>query len=206
MRLGAIVTALALLAGFVAGDVVRTSADQYADRAGERIVAALPGIGDGWIDTLRRIAGPAQIDTLSALMVYDVEYGFPGARNLIGMFEPWHMRVTLHPYPLAYTRYTSNWNQCREAWGYRHPVEVTSTPAGTIAHEFGHRLQFGLRRQPPQSRADTLPTWAQDQSERFADRFARAVLALRGWADPDTADVMMNHYVRYRLIKSYWEE
>lgn len=176
-------------------------------RTAEHAVAALPGVGAGWIDTLRRIAGPTAIDTVSPLEFYDLP------SDLLGLFERWHVLVSINPHMAAYSRFvrnsTSDWCSNRVDWfgggpSYRHPLSMAN-PAGVVAHEFGHRFQFGARPHTVPQKGDTLPSWAFDDNvERFADRFARAMLALRGWDDPDTTDAVLNHRVRYLLLKSYW--
>jgi len=169
----------------------------------ERAVVALPGVGDGWLDTLRRVAGPATIDTVSDLENFD-----EGNNDLIGLFESWHGLISVRPRMIAYTRYQRHWNgdNCR-TFSYLHPVEITGNPAGSLAHEFGHLFQFRARPHPIYEKGDTLPRWAQDNiAERYADRFARAMLAIRGWADPSPYpdDLVLLHHLRYLLVKSYW--
>lgn len=158
--------------------------------APERIVAAMPGVGAGWLDMLRRVAGPATVDTIIQPMLD--EYG----DGLLGMFENWHVLISIRPDLRAYTRNVRS--VCREqSFDYMHPV-TTANPPAVVAHEFGHRLQLALGR--------PLPKWAFIESEQFADRFARAMLALRGWDDPDPKDAVLNAQVRYRLWKSYQED
>lgn len=163
-------------------------------------MAALPGVGAGWLDTLRRVAGPTAIDTVSPLEFYDE------CCNLLGQFERWHMLVSINVHVPAYARFvrSATGTLCQGDWGYQHPLAMAN-PAGVVAHEFGHRFQFGARPHVVPEPGDTLPTWAEDEDvERYADRFARAMLALRGWDDPDTTDVVLNHRVRYLLLASYW--
>lgn len=169
----------------------------------EEIVAALPGVGAGWLDTLRRVAGPVAIDTISPLEAFDE------CCDLLGLFERWHMLISINPHMTAYARFVRNAAAPRPWAGwfgpsYTHPLTMVH-PAGVVAHEFGHRFQFGARPHAVPMPGDTLPRYARDaMDERFADRFARAMLALRGWDDPDPRDAQLNHRVRYLLIASYW--
>lgn len=199
LPLGALVVAC-----FIAGGRLATAANEQDARGPERVVAALPGVGAGWIDTLRRVAGPASIDTISPLEVFDE------CCDLLGLFERWHLIVSINPHVAAYNRFvrnaTADWctNEFIDGPQYRHPLTMTN-PAGVVAHEFGHRFQFGERPHVVPEKGDTMPRWARDDiEERYADRFARAMLALRGWDDADTTDVLLNHRVRYLLLKSYW--
>jgi len=169
----------------------------------EYFVARLPGVGAGWIDTLRRVAGPVAIDTVSALENFE-----EGGSDLIGLFESWHGLISIRAHMIYYSRYQHHYNSdvCR-VFDYIHPVEIAGSPAGTLAHEFGHLFQFRARQHVVPQEGDTLPPWARDNiNERYADRFARAMLALRGWVDasPYRDDVILYHRLRYLLIKSYW--
>lgn len=186
---------------FVAGVIGSALWIDHQDRGPERIVAALPGVGAGWLDTLRRVAGPATIDTVSPLEVFDV------CCDLLGLFERWHVLISINPRVAAYSRFVRHAGAtlCQgDFFGYQHPLTMAN-PAGVVAHEFGHRFQFGERPHDVPQAGDSLPTWARDDNaERFADRFARAMLALRGWDDPDPADQVLTHRVRYLLLRSYW--
>lgn len=179
--------ASALFGAFAAFLITLVAHPEHPDpRAPERAVAALPGVGAGWLDTLQRVAGPVRIDTVNALMR---EY-YGG--HLLGLYEPWHGLVNVSVNIVDYALFI-------RAGGGEHPLTI-ATPAGVTAHEFGHALQFALSRQGP------LPAWAQDSPERFADRFARAMLALRGWDTMDPNDLVLSHYVRYRLLRSHWPD
>lgn len=163
--------------------------------APEYAVAALPGVGQGWLDTLRMVAGDVRIDTVTPLMAYD------DGPSLLGVFEPWHLTVSIRTDMREY--HTFQRSVCgMHSFGYLHPVTL-ATPAAVVAHEFGHRFQFSLWPHGlPGLPGDTVPKYAQDFDERFADRFARAMMALRGWDHPDTADVMLNHVVHIRLVQA----
>lgn len=177
------------------GVMMENSNARYTALATERAVAALPGVGQGWLDTLRLIAGDVRIDTVTPLMAYD------DGPSLLGVFEPWHLLVSIRTDMREY--FTFQRGVCgMHSFGYLHPVTL-ATPAAVVAHEFGHRFQFGLWPHGlPGLPGDTVPKYARDFDERFADRFARAMLALRGWDHPDTADVMLNHVVHIRLVQA----
>lgn len=195
MRAVRILAAVAglVVAAFV-GVLVEASADGWAALGPEREVAAMPGVGQGWIDTLRLVSGfRGRVDTVSAAMVR-TEGDF-----LLGVTEYWHDVVNVRTDMRAYARFVRG-QSCVAGFGYQHPATVTNPP-GVVAHEFGHAFAIalwphGLVREG----GDSLPTWAQGNPEEFADRFARAMLALRGWDDPDRKDVLLNHVVRTRLV------
>jgi len=173
-----LVGAVALLIGAL-GAAARID---WLERGPERIVAALPGVGPGWLDTLTRIAGDVTIDTVNATEL--AHYG----PTLLGLHEPFHHIVSVQTRLTNYMLFIRA-GTCATGWGgYQHPLTV-ATPWGAVAHEFGHHYAFGT---------------SDAGSERFADRFARAVLALRGWDDADPADKVLTHRVRYLLLKSYW--
>ena len=203
--LRALPLAALLVACLIAGGKFATAANDWVAHSPERAVAALPGVGAGWLDTLRRVAGPAAIDTVIPLEFYDQ------CCDLLGQFERWHVLISVNVNMVAYSRFirhvTTQWCAASDGWfsdGYRHPLAMAN-PAGVVAHEFGHRFQFGQRPHVVPQDGDTLPPWARDENEeRFADRFARALLALRGWDDADPADQVLTHRVRYLLLKSYW--
>jgi hypothetical protein len=193
-----------LVIGALAGALGAAARIDWLDHEPERAVAAMPGVGAGWLDTLRRVAGPARIATISPLEFYDE------CCDLLGLFERWHILVSINVDPAAYSRFIRDVSAhlCEsDGFGgavYRHPLAMAN-PAGVVAHEFGHRFQFGERPHVVPQPGDTLPKWARDNiDERFADRFARAMLALRGWDDPDPTDAVLTHRVRYLLIRSYW--
>jgi hypothetical protein len=115
-------TSLWLLA--LAGAVLLGAASERSDArwralAPERAVAALPGVGAGWLDTLRRIAGPATIDTITAPMLAD--YG----DGLLGVFEPWHMIIEIRVNMLAYYRDVRKLCSGARSFGYEHPATTT---------------------------------------------------------------------------------
>lgn len=189
---------LACLGGYVA----RQRYERWRELGPERVVAALPGVGQGWLDTLRRVAGPATVDTLSLQMVAAYEDGDVDANTLLGVSEPWQhlifIRVDLRLYA-RFVRHESGPNPS-------HPL-AEAIPAGVLAHEFGHHFQSRLWPHGEIREAgDSLPSWAQDEREHFADRFSRAMLALRGWDDPDPEDSTMNAIVRVRLAQSFQQE
>lgn len=181
---------LVALAFFLAAPDARTPRD---------VIAELPGVGYGWIDTLERVTMHVTLDTINPR-----EARGDFTHSLLGQYEWDHQLISVQPHMIMYSRYARYWDppSCREQ---THPIEVTGFPAGNLAHEYGHLLQSVLR-YGNDTTYKPLPRWAQDDDERFADRFARALLALRGWTDPDTSDKVMNHEVRYRLIRSYWED
>lgn len=186
---------LVMAAAFVASLLIATPAPKTARDA----IAALPGVGYGWLDTLERVVGPVLYDSTNA-----IEEHYEGP-ELLGMYESEHGLISIQLKPIAYSRYQRHYNAdvCR-AYAYVHPVEIAGYAPGTVAHEFGHLFQFRLQPHEVPQLGDTLPDWADDTKERFADRFARAMLALRGWADPDTTDKVLNNRVRYLLLRSYW--
>lgn len=162
---------------------------EYERLAPERRVAALGGIGAGWIDTLRRVAGPAEVDTLTA------EMGEHFNGTLCGLYEQWYDRVRVSTDMRTYDRLLRALHETegRGMGWYQHPVQL-STPAAVIAHEFGHRLQDSF---------ENAPQWANNAPEVFADRFALAMLAVRGWLDAERADPVLLAIVRHRLRMSY---
>ena len=184
--------AFALLAalsfGVVAGTQIEGRRADYNDLGPERTVAAMPGVGSGWLDTLRRVVGPLKVDTVSTIMLRD----FDG--SLLGLFEPWHNTVNLNPRMIEFTSFIRR-------GGGSHPLTIAN-PAGVVAHEFGHAFQFSIWLE--HGSWECMPDWANDGREHFADRFARVMLAIRGWDEPDREDLVLYHQVRYRLLKSYW--
>lgn len=190
--LGVVVAAACTLAGAMFNE-------QYARwevLAPERAVAGLPGVGEGWLDTLRRVAGDVRIDTISRLMVASE------GQFLLGVHESWHNTISIRTEIRAYTRFLRG-STCLRSFEYQHPTTITH-PAGVVAHEFGHRFEVSLwPHGDVREGGDSLPTFAQGNRERFADRFSRAMLALRGWDDPDSTDAVLNHRVWYLLWRSY---
>src|SRR6266576_2916481 len=63
------------------------------------LVAALPGVGYGWLDTLERVTGGATIDTISVLERYDM------CCDMLGLFERWHSLVSIDVHVIDYGRY-----------------------------------------------------------------------------------------------------
>lgn len=164
--------------------------------APEYAVAALPGVGQGWLDTLRMIAGDARIEAVGPKMIRDE------GPYLLGVEEPWHGLISVRTDMRAYARYIRDSKQWEGGYGYQHPLTMCN-PAGVTAHEFGHRFRESLwPHEAVRESGDSLPTYAQGGEEEFADRFARAMLALRGWDSPDTTDKMLNHVVRFRLMQA----
>ncbi len=162
--------------------------------APERAVAALPGVGQGWIDTLRLVAGDAQVEPINGVMTRTE------GQYLLGVSEPWHDIISIRTDLAAYAKFIRDAKQWSEGFGYQHPLEVC-IPAGVTAHEFGHRWRETLwPHGEVREGGDSLPTWAQGNEEEFADRFARAMLAIRGWDTPDPRDPMLYHIVRMRLV------
>lgn len=197
-RLLLLLSTAALL--FVGGTAFQSQYDRWEARGGERVVAALPGVGTGWLDTLRRVAGDVQVDTISKAML--VAYAEPDDGTMLGAFEPWHNLISVRADMKAYLRYIRQ-NVALQGSEYAHPL-TTASPAGVVAHEFGHLFQANLwPHGEVREGGDSLPSWAQDQRERFADRFARAMLALRGWDAPDPSDSTLNEVVRSLLVASY---
>lgn len=163
----------------------------YRARAPERRVAAMDGIGDGWIDTLRVIAGrDIVVDTL----IGPILSSFEG--DLLGLQEPWYTRVRINTDLATYILFSREVgkNQGR-SFSYVHPPEL-AYPAVVLAHEFGHEYQF------------RHPEWQGWPAEFFADRFAFAMMALRGWMPLNTSsvnDVRLYHALRLALWQSEWE-
>lgn len=190
---------LAIAAASLLGATAWRGYDRWVDGAPERAVAALPGVGQGWLDTLRRIAGPARVAPINAAM-RATEGGY-----LLGVTEPWHDLVSVDTDMASYARFIRD-SRLWVGFGYMHPLSLCN-PAGVTAHEFGHRFRETLWPHGPVREAgDSLPSWAQGGEEEFADRFARAMMALRGWDDPDPRDAVLNHVVRYLLAKSHWAD
>jgi hypothetical protein len=139
------------------------------------VVVNLPGIGQGWLDTLRAVAGPAAVDTLPTAMQGSLSQGhrYPVG----GWYDEVQDVVYINPDTAVYTAFA---RQITRQGTHQHPLE-TANPAGVLAHEFGHRFQLKVLlpadgvREP----GDTLPDWAQGNPEVFADRFATAMLAIR---------------------------
>jgi len=161
----------------------------------ELVVAALPDVGTGWLDTLRTIAGDAAVDTLPfGKQVY--VYGTSRFVQ-VGWYNDVDNVVYVHPDTAAY-RKIRKW--CPPA-RLCHPAELM-VPAGVVAHEFGHRFQVSLwPHGAVREYGDSLPTWAQGDPEVFADRFGIAVMALRGHA-ANVDDSILNRVVRARLQAS----
>lgn len=164
-------------------------AEALKQSAPERRVAAMDGIGAGWIDTLRRVAGSAEIDTLTRPIL---DYYAPF--NLIGLSEAWYDRVRVGTDLGAYMRFSKSVS-AHTGHAYYHPTWL-AYPAAVIAHEFGHQYQ---RRNS---------AWRNWHPEVFADYFAQAALQLRGWLPAEDSDnpslARLRHELRYRLIASYW--
>jgi len=180
---------LLLLGAALIGGLSNNQYRQWQSRSQERAVAALPGVGAGWLDTLRRVAGgdPVTIDTINAVELdWD---GRGGVSYLLGLHEPFHNIISIRLDMKMYAGFVRLGSVCgRDSWGYQHPVTVANPPA-VVAHEFGHHFAMGS---------------PFDGSEEFADRFSRAMMALRGWDTPDSKDVKLYHLLRYRLLASYW--
>lgn len=178
-------TLYVLVATIGVGVGITIGRDHAAYRAlqPERTVAALPGVGQSWIDTLR-IAADGDSVTIEPVNPAMIEAYGP---FLLGLYEPLHRHVALRLDMAAYTAFLRG--QCGAGdrdWSYRHPPELTS-PAGVLAHEFGHHL-LGF-------------------SEERADKFGLALLSIRGWASLDTTDrelVKIHHAARFALIRSRW--
>lgn len=179
--------AVVLLVGFsaLAGVLVSRDVRAYRDLAPERAVIALPGVGPGWVDTLRHITGHAEIDTLTRKMI---DY-YDGA--LAGLYEHWYDRVRLNTHMRAYIALARAGCSEDRGWGHVHPLEIAS-PSGVLAHEFGHRFQAKVRAAYPEA-------WARVPPEVFADRFALAMLAIRGWVPRSETDVAMYRLLKHRL-------
>lgn len=183
---------------FYSGYWVRQDMTRFQNLAPERRVASLPGIGSGWIDTLRRVTGGrVEVDTLPIQIIESYNHG----NNLVGLYEGWYGRVRVGTDMRFYFRPLSRICNKRPSFHghfeYRHPPELWN-PATVIAHEFGHYYQHVV--------ADT--TWKNWHDEIFADRFALTMLAIRGWMDPDTSRMgqVLYHELRTRLWVSRWEE
>lgn len=192
--------------GFICGSIGNFIGwlPEYERAAPERIVTALPGVGPGWLDTLSRVAGNATIDTINDVELYK-DSTFYNGRDLVGLYEWEHDIISLHANLPQYARFQRDIAvsgcMAQMRGQYIHPGDLLS-PAAILAHEFGHMLQY--RASPP---GHVRPAWAIDwNDEHFADRFARAMLSIRGWVDPDTTDKVMNHRVRFLLRRSYWTE
>ncbi len=198
IRIAAAILVLAVTV--ILGAVAMADVDEWVALAPERAVTALPGVGAGWLDTLRRVAGDARVEEVNAAMTATE------GKYLLGVTEPWHQIISINTDMRAYAVFIRDSKAWGEGYGYQHPLALCN-PAGVTAHEFGHRWRETLwPHGEVREGGDTLPTWAQGGEEEFADRFGRAMMALRGWDDPDPKDAVLNHRVRYLLIKSYWEE
>jgi hypothetical protein len=186
--LRAIGLGLLLFGAAIAGAWSTDSYRQWQSLAPERAVASLPGVGAGWLDTLRRVAGgdPVTIDTINAV---EIRWG---GNSLLGLHEPFHHIISIRLDPKSYPEFIRTVSEGDGSWEYQHPVTV-ATPPTVVAHEFGHHFAF---------------TAASEfsRSEEFADRFARAMMALRGWDTADPRDIKLYHRLRYRLMASYWPE
>jgi len=159
----------------------------------ELVVAKLPKIGTGWIDTLRAVAGEAVIDTLPFGKQVFMYGGQPFVQ--VGWYNDGENTIYVHPDTAAYRR-MRKW--CPPA-RLCHPVELM-VPSGVLAHEFGHRFQVCLWPHGPVREAgDSLPTWAQGDPEVFADRFGVALLALRDGRPGVPDDSILNREVRSRM-------
>lgn len=160
--------------------------------APERVVLALPGVGAGWADTLRRIVGgPTAIDTLTAPIIATYD------STLAGLYEPWYHRVRLSPHMLTYYILLREMARTQgAASNWTHPPE-TCSPAMVLAHEFGHAFQYRIRRDGIYER------WWDVDGELFADQFALAMLAIRGWVPDSAADPRLLRALRARLANSY---
>ncbi len=167
---------------------------KYETLSPERAVAALPGVGEGWLDTLRMVAGDAVVEPISPIMVADE------GLYLLGVTEPWHQIISINTDMTAYPRFIRASKLWGEGFGYQHPLALCN-PAGVTAHEFGHRWKETLwPHGEVREGGDTLPVWAQGNPEEFADRFSRAMMVLRGWDVPDPQDLLLTHIVRMRLV------
>lgn len=194
---------LAAIALLMTGYRVRQHYESWQALGPERIVAALPGVGAGWLDTLRRVAGPVTVDTLSKQTVGAYDDGEDESSTMLGVYESWHQLISVRTDLKFYSRFVRRQSGTPNP---SHPL-ASAIPSGVVAHEFGHRFQNSLWPHGEVREAgDSLPSWAQDENEHFADRFARAMLALRGWDDPDPDDSMMNAVVRSRLAQSFRQE
>lgn len=190
---------LSIVLLFVGGAAFQAQFTRWEALGGERVVAALPGVGQGWLDTLRRVAGPVSVDTLSKQEIGSYDDGDVDNSSMLGLYEPWHRSIYIRADMLAFAFYI------RRESGQPNPSHpfTSSNPAGVVAHEFGHAFQSSLWPHGEVREAgDSLPSWAQDEREHFADRFARAMLALRGWDYPDPDDSTLNKTVRALLTKS----
>jgi hypothetical protein len=185
-------TAAATALGFA------TLAARWEQDAPRRVVAALPGVGAGWLDTLERVAGRVEIDTLTDV----IEDSYHGA--LGGLYEGWYQRVRLSTDMSVYFRllvgFCAQGRQENHQWSYTHPPEIAN-PAAVMAHEVGHHFQAMLTDSGPEPQE-----WRGWQGELFADRFARTMLVIRGWLPEDPNDALLLHVLSYRLRRSYWEE
>ncbi len=157
-------------------------------------VLRLPGITRAYIDSLVSIVGPLEaIDTLptvnqGAVHVETDSTGFVRTLNMditCGWFRD--DTVFLNPHLSSYNSMAG-----LSAATLQHPPGVT-TPAGVIAHEFGHKLLSQFRQ------IGVVPPWALGNPEFFADRFALVVLALRDEAPRMSSDTALVHFVVSQL-------
>lgn len=170
---------------------------------GEAAVIALPGIGAGWLDTLRAVAGSGPVDTLPTtaqlwcISFRDGVSTVPVTRCLTvgGLYDNVKDIVYVHPHVEAYDLLRAT---VLAAPTMAHPP-VTANPAGILAHEFGHRFQLTTLGGSVYDPAHPLPEWAVGNGEVFADRFAVAMLALRGTIPAVADDSVLNRIVAERL-------
>src|SRR6266550_925833 len=137
------------------GGAIEGASIAWAAKAPERAVTALPGVGAGWLDTLRRVAGPATVEPINSIMTRDE------GEFLLGVHEPWHDLISVRIDMIAYARFIRAAKTWGEGYGYQHPLSLC-IPAGVLAHEFGHRFQETLWPHGEVREAgDSLPVWAQ---------------------------------------------
>src|SRR6266550_810713 len=146
---------LVLAVAVILGAVAMADVDEWVALAPERAVTALPGVGAGWLDTLRRVAGPATVEPINSIMTRDE------GEFLLGVHEPWHDLISTRTDMIAYARFIRAAKTWGEGYGYQHPLSLC-IPAGVLAHEFGHRFQETLWPHGEVREAgDSLPVWAQ---------------------------------------------
>jgi hypothetical protein len=154
-------------------------------------VLALPGITRPYIDSLIAVAGrPGFIDTLPTTrqgyvrLYADSEGEHMYIEVTCGFFEARRQALYLNPHRSCYG----------PALGQSHPIQTT-TPAGVLAHEFGHLLLFRLAKENP-----TLPEFVDGGGEWFADRVSLVILALfRGDAPRMSNDTLLIQYIVQRI-------
>ncbi len=153
------------------------------------VIPKMPGVGQRFLDTLFATAGyPLVLDTLSDQEKYQYPEWLGKTQFDVGDMQG---TTTVMADPRRY--------------GHRegHP-EFTANPSGVRAHELGHVLQGQTARDSAMKVGhrlgymQALPKFMKYDAETFADRYAQAILNLRGQA-PSIKDTALTNFIQRKL-------